>query len=280
MQKLSGRLQAVADFVTAGSRTADIGTDHGFLPIYLIQSGRCPHVIAMDIRKGPLMRAQEHIAAAGLEAVIQTRLSDGMQELKKGEADSVVIAGMGGMTVLHILEEAGHVLPQLEELVLEPQSDPAKVRRYVREHQMYIDKEDLVYDAGKLYPVLHVVHAQTIESGEAWEKAEAQMIKSGEAWKRKRREVFLQLQERLAEPERVQDLLDRYGEYLICVKHPVLKKLLEREEQRERRILCELEKGMGEAFGQQCVGERFTCRRVEAGMRLEEIRVLTEILVE
>lgn len=271
MQKLSKRLRAVADFVTVGSRAADIGTDHGFLPVYLVQSGRCPRVVAMDLRKGPLMRAQEHIMAAGLATVIQTRLSDGMQELEKGEADSVVIAGMGGMTVLHILEEAGHLLPDLGELVLEPQSDIAKVRRYVREHRMNIDKEDLVYDAGKLYPVLHVVHADTRMDG-AGEAAKAR--------ERQRRKVILQLQERLQAPERVQDLLDRYGEHLICAKHPVFRKLLEREEQRERRILCELEKGMQATPKQQYAGELLECRRMEAGMRLEEILVLSGILSE
>lgn len=68
MQKLSKRLQAAADFVTEGSRVADIGTDHGFLPIYLVQSGKCRRIIAMDIKAGPLERAREHIAAAGLAA--------------------------------------------------------------------------------------------------------------------------------------------------------------------------------------------------------------------
>lgn len=264
MQKLSKRLQAVADFVTPGSRTADIGTDHGFLPIYLIQSGRCPHVIAMDIRKGPLMRAQEHIAAAGLEAVIRTRLSDGMQELEKGEADSVVIAGMGGQTVLHILEASRRLLPDFEEVILEPQSDTAKVRAYVREHKMYIDKEDLVYEAGKFYPVMHIV----------WKKPQM-----GDTWEKNSRNISRQLQEKLVEPQRLRGLLDRYGECIIYGKHPVLRKMLEREQQRERDILEELRKGVREACGQPCTGEAFE-RDKEVRMRLEEIGFLQEIINE
>ncbi len=188
MQKLSKRLKAAAAFVSKGSRVADIGTDHGFLPIYLIQSGRCRQAIAMDIRKGPLMRAQEHIAAAGLEAVIQTRLSDGMQELQVGEADSIVIAGMGGLTVLHILEGAKHLQKDVKELILEPQSDIAKVRKYVREHKMYIDKEDLVYESGKFYPVLHVV------------PQELRMKGAGEDRKQR---ILQILQEKLTDQERI-----------------------------------------------------------------------------
>ena len=247
MQKLSKRLKAAADFVSEGSRVADIGTDHGFLPIYLIQTGRCRQAIAMDIRKGPLMRAQEHIAAAGLEAVIRTRLSDGMQELQAGEADSIVIAGMGGLTALHILEG---------EKILEPQSDIAKVRKYVREHKMYIDKEDLVYESGKFYPVLHVV------------PQELRMKGAGED----RRQRILQiLQEKLTDQERILGLFDQYGVCVIANKHPVLSKRLAWERQRECRILCELEKG-----GQQDEGVLLE-RKKEVLMRLEEIELLQEL---
>lgn len=256
MQKLSKRLQAVADFVTPGSRTADIGTDHGFLPIYLIQSGRCPRVIAMDIRKGPLLRAQEHIAAAGLAQVIQTRLSDGMQKLAQGEADSAVIAGMGGQTVIHILKEASHLTGSFKELILEPQSDLAKVRAYVREHKMYIDKEDLVCEAGKFYPVLHAV---------------TQEPKMGDAWEKNRQTIDRMLLERLTEPQRIRALLDRYGACALYGLHPVLGDLLAWEQRREQAILWELEKGAADA------GEALE-RKKEVRMRLEEIQVLLDIL--
>ena len=94
--KLSKRLETVASFVPKGSNIADIGTDHGYVPIYLVREGQAEHAVAMDVRKGPLERARAHVEAAGLGSRIDVRLSDGLAGLKPGEADCVVIAGMGG----------------------------------------------------------------------------------------------------------------------------------------------------------------------------------------
>ena len=82
--KLSDRLEMIASFVEPGNRLADIGTDHGYVPIYLVQTGRVPSALAMDVRKGPLLRAEEHIREAGLSGRIQTRLSDGLKKLAPG----------------------------------------------------------------------------------------------------------------------------------------------------------------------------------------------------
>lgn len=220
MQKLSRRLQAVADFVTEGSMVADIGTDHGFLPIYLVERGICPQAVAMDLRTGPLERAQEHIQAAGLENVIQVRLSDGMSGLGQGEADSVVIAGMGGLAVIHILEKAGEKLADMKELVLEPQSDLLKVRWYLRRHRMCIDREELVYEAGKFYSILHVDTEKQM-----------QMPRSQVAG------IWSILLDKLKEEARVQELLDTYGACVIASGHPMLKKMLVRDRGRALGIL-------------------------------------------
>ena len=96
-------MRMVASMVTAEGVLADVGTDHAYVPIALMQEGKIKGAIAMDINEGPLARAKEHIAAAGLESCIQTRLSDGVSELTPGEADSVLIAGMGGEMVIQIL---------------------------------------------------------------------------------------------------------------------------------------------------------------------------------
>lgn len=263
MQKLSKRLQAAADLITQGSRIADVGTDHGFLPIYLVQSGRCPRAIAMDIRKGPLERAREHILAAGLEKLIQIRLSDGMRELSEGEADSVAIAGMGGLTVIHILEEAQEKLAGFQELILEPQSDIAKVRRYLREHYLCIDREDLVYETGKFYPVLHMSIG----------KAEQE-----EACRENGQQVHRLLLEKLADEERVRGLLDRYGVCTIYGKHPVLRQMLERDEKRELGILRELEKGLAESGRKQRNADAAGERKKEVERRLEEVKTLMKIM--
>ena len=97
--KLSKRLETVASFVPKGSNIADIGTDHGYVPIYLVREGQAEHAVAMDVRKGPLERARAHVEAAGLGSRIDVRLSDGLAGLKPGEADCVVIAVLAGLVL-------------------------------------------------------------------------------------------------------------------------------------------------------------------------------------
>ena len=104
--ELSKRLKAVAGLVTEGASVADIGTDHGYVPIWLIQSGRAAKVIAMDVNEGPLERARGHIRSKRLENVIFTRKSDGLQALHVGEADTMIAAGMGGGLVIRIYPAA------------------------------------------------------------------------------------------------------------------------------------------------------------------------------
>ena len=120
--QLSKRLLAVSEMVTSNSRLADIGTDHGYIPIYLIENKRVPRAIAMDVNKGPLNRAKENIEHHGLENYIETRLSDGAAALHSGEVDAVVIAGMGGGLVMKILTEGSGVLKSVKELILDRKS--------------------------------------------------------------------------------------------------------------------------------------------------------------
>ena len=155
--RLSKRLTALANMVTDGNRLADIGTDHGYIPIYLCQTGKIPSALAMDIGKGPLQQAQTHIAEHGLSEQIKTRLSDGMAALQSGEADTILIAGMGGGLVMKILSEGAEKLTGREELILQPQSELAKVRRYLEEHRFRIVAEDMVEEDGKYYPMMKVI---------------------------------------------------------------------------------------------------------------------------
>ena len=154
MIKLSKRLAMVASFVPKGSRIADIGTDHGYLPICLVEQGICPGAVAMDVGRGPLGRANAHIREHGLSGVIETRLSDGLARLRPGEADTVVMAGMGGQLVIHILENGRHMWESLENLILSPQSDLAQVRRWLEENGFQIEREDMVLDEGKYYTAM------------------------------------------------------------------------------------------------------------------------------
>lgn len=152
--ELSKRLQTVANAVTPGSRVADVGTDHGYVPIYLVERGLCPGAIAMDVNEGPLTRAEEHIRAEGLSDRIQTRKSDGLAALAPEETDAVVIAGMGGALMCRILQDATAFLEAGRELILQPQSEWFKVRRLLSASGYRITKEWFLEEEGKYYVVI------------------------------------------------------------------------------------------------------------------------------
>ena len=192
---LSKRLTALANMVTDGNRLADIGTDHGYIPIYLCQTGKIPSALAMDIGKGPLQQAQTHIAEHGLSEQIKTRLSDGMSALQFGEADTILIAGMGGGLVMKILSEGAEKLTGKEELILQPQSEIALVREFLRVRNFQILNEDMILEDGKYYPMMKV------------------------------------RQQKAAEQTKIlpQEVADAFGPVLLQKRHPVLKEWLERE---------------------------------------------------
>lgn len=154
--KLSERLKQAAALVSEGNMLADVGTDHGYVPIYLIEHKKIPAAIAMDINQGPLDRAREHIAQHGMETYIKTRLSDGVAALKQGEADSILIAGMGGGLVMHILHEGKEICQSAKELILQPQSELEKVRRFLDENGYVTETEEMVKEDGKYYPMMRV----------------------------------------------------------------------------------------------------------------------------
>lgn len=155
--QLSQRLSSVASMVTAGNCLADVGTDHGYVPIYLYERNIIPHAIAMDVNKGPLERAALHIAESGMKEAIETRLSDGLTALKPGEADSVVIAGMGGPLIIRILSAHPEVTESLKELILQPQSEISEVRIWLYEQGYEIIEEHMVFEDGKYYPMFKAV---------------------------------------------------------------------------------------------------------------------------
>ncbi len=157
--QISKRLQYVASFITPEYILADIGTDHGFVPIHQVSEKGTPKAYAMDINEGPLERADEHIAEAGLTEKIETRLSDGMHKLNAGEAESILIAGMGGALMVKILDEGAHALTTAKELILSPHTEADMVRCFIKTSDFVIDREGMVYDAGKYYVVLHARRA-------------------------------------------------------------------------------------------------------------------------
>lgn len=219
MVKLSNRLLSAASFVTKGNILADVGTDHGYIPIYLMQEGRIPRAIAMDIHEGPLARAKEHITRYGLENYIETRLSDGVEALTPGEADSILIAGMGGGLVMHILEAGEAVCRQAEELVLQPQSEIERVRAFLWSGGYVILEENMVWEDEKFYPMMRVRY----QGGKDLKSAESR-------------------------------LFCRYGKILPETAHPVLRQYLERE----ARLYAEIYEELKQAAHSEKTGKRLS----------------------
>lgn len=160
MMKLSKRLELVVFFAgrkEGALKIADVGTDHGYVPIALARRNPGVRGIAMDVRPGPLERAREHIRQYGLEERIQTRLSDGAENLEAGEADTVVIAGMGGELVIHILDGGRHLWQSVDRWILSPQSELYKVRGFLDANGFAIADEEMVEEDGKYYTVMEAV---------------------------------------------------------------------------------------------------------------------------
>lgn len=159
--ELSERMQAVSAFVPKGHVAADIGCDHGFVSIDLVQRSICPHVYAVDVRKGPLDRAKEHIASCGLKDKITAVLSDGLKEVPVcgSGADGFIAAGMGGKLIVSILTAVPEKTAQLSWCVLSPQSEIWLVRQALRELRFFIIEENMVLEEGKYYPMMLAVRA-------------------------------------------------------------------------------------------------------------------------
>ncbi|HHX24639.1 MAG TPA: SAM-dependent methyltransferase [Thermoanaerobacterales bacterium] len=151
---LSKRLQVVASKIKKGSKVADIGTDHAYLPIYIINKSICKRVIATEVRRGPYERALENIKKACLDDFIELRLGSGLKPIEPNETDIAVIAGMGGETILNILAESKRTADSLERLILQPMTNQANLRKYLLTAGYTIFDEDVAIENNKFYEVL------------------------------------------------------------------------------------------------------------------------------
>lgn len=212
--ELSKRLSAVAALLNNCEKMADIGTDHGYIPIYLVEQKRVHDAIAMDISKGPLQRAREHVQLHKLDEYIELRLSDGAKELNVGEVQEVVIAGMGGRLMMKIIDESRELFHSLQGFVIQPQSEYGYVRRFLEENGYVILKENMVEEDGKYYPMMRVSSGQ------------------------------MKLE---------QECFYEYGEYLLTEKHPVLQEYLLKEYDNYKKISKTLQQGTTEKQKQRLV---------------------------
>lgn len=203
MIRLSARMEAVAALCEKGGCGADVGCDHAYVSIYLVQNGIFDKMLAMDLRKGPLSAAEEHIRDEGLTAKIECRLSDGLCELRAQEADSVICAGMGGELMVRILSDGFEKIKAMKQLILQPQSEVAEVRRFLKRNSFKITQQDMVFEDGKFYPMFRAVPGTEEDTGDD--------------------ELYLE-----------------YGRQLLESAHPVLKKYLETRIQSETSVRMQL----------------------------------------
>lgn len=158
MRSLSKRLYTAQTLIPKGVRVADIGTDHGHLPISLIKSGICERVIACDIREKPLENARQNIEKTKTEG-IELRLGDGLAPVSPDEVDCIVIAGMGGEVIAGILGAAEWTKNENITLILQPMTSADALRKYLSENLFEIESETAVFDAGKLYTVIKTAYS-------------------------------------------------------------------------------------------------------------------------
>lgn len=152
--KLSPRLTVVADFVPRGAVVADIGTDHAYLPVYLVENGICPSVVATDVHQKPYQSALNTVGQSGLGDRIKVRLGDGLNCLQPGDVQVVIMAGMGGKTMCRLLEASPGIMGGLRRLILQPMDDAPQLREWLVSHSWHLVAERLVDDNGHLYQVL------------------------------------------------------------------------------------------------------------------------------
>lgn len=228
---LAPRLLKLAQMVPDGVRFADIGTDHAYLPIWLLKQGRIRHAIATDLREGPLKTAQNNALRFGVMDQISFRQCNGLSGIKPEEANVVTIAGMGGETIAAILGQAGWANHGDHLFLLQPMSSIPDLRIWLQEHHFSIQKECLVAEGKKFYVILAVTPGiePPFSAGERWagrqysemkeplrgayledlerrvSKAQSELLKSASYGLEKKKSELAQLE---------QDLRDMKGEWL------------------------------------------------------------------
>lgn len=152
--ELSPRLLKIASLIPNGETLADVGTDHGYIPLYLFQNDVISYAIAMDVNPMPLKRAEDNICAAGYGNKCEFRLSDGLEKLSEGEVTSVVIAGMGGLLMIDIIMRGKSVINDDTKLFLQPMIAAPELRLFLFENGFTIENEYVIQEENKFYNII------------------------------------------------------------------------------------------------------------------------------
>lgn len=209
--KLMKRLETVLRMMPICYKIADIGTDHGYLAVALMQGGKAKRVVASDVNSKPLESAKKYILENGMQDVIECRLGSGFTVLEKEEVDAASLCGMGGFLIRELLEEASWV-PDV--LILQPQNGRRELKEYLFTHGYKIVGEDLVFEAGHYYDVWHV------------EKTREHSLYDGLS---------------------KEDISWEWGAYLLHERHPLARNYMEHQ----RRVMQKKVQGMKRAKTQQ-----------------------------
>lgn len=148
------RLESIVSMVDKCETIADIGTDHGYVAEMLLKAGICEKIIATDLNEGPLNRAMEHLSNVNLNDKCDFRLGSGLTVLKEGEADAIIIAGMGGDLISDIIETSKDIAENAKQLILQPMTAVDNLRRYLSENGFEIIDENIVKELHRYYFII------------------------------------------------------------------------------------------------------------------------------
>lgn len=188
---LDVRLSAVADLVRSGTRLADVGTDHAYLPVYLLLNGKIEYAVCSDLRKGPLKNAEETVKKYGVESKTDLRLSDGLNGYCAGEVNEIAIAGMGGILISDFIERTPWLKNADIHLILQPMTHAEDLRKALYKRGFYIEKEVAVKDKDKLYIVISAYFCGEVKSLSNAECVAGELCKNRDSVSREYLEMLL-----------------------------------------------------------------------------------------